>query len=35
MNAGIKNFLVSAYCAGWMPTWAVKAAFLIFKLKEE
>lgn len=35
MNASIKHFMVSAYCAGWMPAWAVKAAFSVFNLKEE
>ena len=35
MNPGIKSFMISAYCAGWMPEWVVKAAFSIFNLKEE
>ena len=34
MNAAaIKNFMVSAYCCGWMPAWAVSVAFSIFRLK--
>ena len=32
-RATIKNFMVSAYCAGWMPAWVVSVAFLIFRLK--
>jgi hypothetical protein len=29
----IKRFVMTAYCAGWMPAWVVTAAFRLFKLR--
>ncbi len=35
MKARIKNFVIGAYCAGWLPASVVVAAFAVFKLKAE
>jgi len=29
----IKNFVMTAYCHGWMPAWVVTTAFFVFRLK--
>ena len=33
MRQRLKNYLMNAYCDGWMPAWVVAAAFSVFKLK--
>ncbi len=35
MRTGIKRFVMTAYCAGWMPAWAVSLCFKWFRLKHE
>lgn len=31
----LKRFLISSYCAGWMPAWVVTSAFFIFRLRHK
>lgn len=35
MKKRLKNLVIGAYCAGWLPASAVIAAFVIFRLKAE
>jgi hypothetical protein len=33
MRSRIKEWLVDAWCAGWLPAWVVRVAFVLFGLK--
>jgi len=33
MRTALKQFVMGAYCAGWMPAWVVTMAFKIFRLR--
>lgn len=35
MRTALKQFVMGAYCAGWMPAWVVKVVFFLFRLRAQ
>ena len=33
MRTKFKSFVMTAYCAGWMPAWVVTTVFFVLRLK--